>query len=88
MLLRLRQGHRKAWTTAVRKRTLNSITLRMEKRIEVPLHLPEFREQRGILAAGSYTGEGFDDARLDTSSWPCRFLGKERCNSRRPGCNR
>ncbi len=38
-------------------------------------------EQRLILATGSYIGEGFDDARLDTLFPPCPSHGKERSSS-------
>jgi len=42
--------------------------------------IPE-SEPRLILATGSYIGEGFDDARLDTFFWRCQFLGRELCSS-------
>jgi superfamily II DNA or RNA helicase len=43
-------------------------------------------EERLLLATGRYIGEGFDDARLDTSSWPCPFPGRAPSSSMRADC--
>jgi hypothetical protein len=47
--------------------------------------VPE-NESRVIMATGSYIGEGFDDARLDTLFLAMPISGKARCNSMWAGC--
>ena len=41
---------------------------------------------RGLLATGSYIGEGFDDSRLDTHSLTMPSRGAGLCNNMSGGC--
>jgi len=87
LLLTGRTNHLNYFETALSGKVSNVFVLKggMGKKqrrtiAEAIAAVPE-SESRVILATGSYIGEGFDDARLDTLFWRCRFPGRERCNS-------
>ena len=60
--------------------------VRQRRKLAESLAAVPHDEPRVILATGSYLGEGFDDARLDTLLLVTPISWKVRCNSTWAAC--